>query len=123
MGLSSNKHSIFRTDPNTQQILESMRSGSINIKQAAEALGMEPAMLAYQLAGKVRSYHVCYQVTVLLIVTKLPCYSLLLSRMGNFGGSIQLSLDTDTWTCETNCRSLIPFLSIVGKFGGSNQLH
>ena len=30
-----------------------MRSGSINIKQAAEALGMEPAMLAYQLAGKV----------------------------------------------------------------------
>jgi len=41
------------TDPNTQQILESMRAGSINIKQAAEALGMEPAMLAYQLAGKV----------------------------------------------------------------------
>ena len=32
-----------------------MRSGSINIKQAAEALGMEPAMLAYQLAGKVRA--------------------------------------------------------------------
>ena len=30
-----------------------MRAGSINIKQAAEALGMEPAMLAYQLAGKV----------------------------------------------------------------------
>ena len=44
---------FFRTDPNTKQILESMRSGSINIKQAAEALGMEPAMLAYQLAGKV----------------------------------------------------------------------
>jgi len=43
------------TDPNTKQILESMRSGSINIKQAAEALGMEPAMLAYQLAGKVTS--------------------------------------------------------------------
>lgn len=41
------------TDPNTRQILESMRSGAINIKQAAEALGMEPAMLAYQLAGKV----------------------------------------------------------------------
>ena len=54
-----------------------MRSGSINIKQAAEALGMEPAMLAYQLAGKVRSYHVCYQVTMLLIVIMLPCYSLL----------------------------------------------
>ena len=30
-----------------------MRSGAINIKQAAEALGMEPAMLAYQLAGRV----------------------------------------------------------------------
>ena len=30
-----------------------MRTGAINIKQAAEALGMEPAMLAYQLAGKV----------------------------------------------------------------------
>ena len=44
---------LCRTDPNTKQILESMRSGSINIKQAAEALGMEPAMLAYQLAGKV----------------------------------------------------------------------
>ena len=42
-----------RTDPNTRQILESMRTGAINIKQAAEALGMEPAMLAYQLAGKV----------------------------------------------------------------------
>jgi len=40
------------TDPNTKQILESMRSGAINIKQAAEALGMEPAMLAYQLAGR-----------------------------------------------------------------------
>ena len=48
-----NNWNISRTDPNTQQILESMRSGSINIKQAAEALGMEPAMLAYQLAGKV----------------------------------------------------------------------
>ena len=34
-----------------------MRAGSINIKQAAEALGMEPAMLAYQLAGKVRNYN------------------------------------------------------------------
>ena len=44
----------FRSDPNTKQILESMRSGAINIKQAAEALGMEPAMLAYQLAGRVR---------------------------------------------------------------------
>merc|ERR1719362_309303 len=43
------------TDPNTRQILESMRTGAINIKQAAEALGMEPAMLAYQLAGKVTS--------------------------------------------------------------------
>jgi len=47
------KKSNLWTDPNTRQILESMRSGSINIKQAAEALGMEPAMLAYQLAGKV----------------------------------------------------------------------
>ena len=45
---------MFRTDPNTRQILDSMRNGVINIKQAAEALGMEPAMLAYQLAGKVR---------------------------------------------------------------------
>merc|ERR1712223_2016209 len=43
------------TDPNPRQILESMRTGAINIKQAAEALGMEPAMLAYQLAGKVTS--------------------------------------------------------------------
>ena len=44
---------IFRSDPGTKQVLESMRSGAINIKQAAEALGMEPAMLAYQLAGRV----------------------------------------------------------------------
>jgi len=41
------------SDPNTKAVLESMRSGNINIKQAAEALGMEPALLAYQLAGKV----------------------------------------------------------------------
>jgi len=40
------------SDPGTKQVLESMRSGAINIKQAAEALGMEPAMLAYQLAGR-----------------------------------------------------------------------
>ena len=46
-----------RTDPNTKQILESMRAGAINIKQAAEALGMEPAMLAYQLAGRVSEIH------------------------------------------------------------------
>ena len=51
--MSPNPPPTCRTDPNTQQILESMRAGSINIKQAAEALGMEPAMLAYQLAGKV----------------------------------------------------------------------
>jgi len=40
------------SDPSTKQILDSMSSGAINIKQAAEALGMEPAMLAYQMAGK-----------------------------------------------------------------------
>ena len=45
-----------RSDPNTKQILDSMRSGAINIKQAAEALGMEPAMLAYQLAGRVNTF-------------------------------------------------------------------
>jgi len=53
-GRPQKKTSLW-SDPNTQQILESMRSGSINIKQAAEALGMEPAMLAYQLAGKMSS--------------------------------------------------------------------
>ena len=52
--MQSDNLCLFRSDPNTKQILESMRSGAINIKQAAEALGMEPAMLAYQLAGRVR---------------------------------------------------------------------
>ena len=52
--VSKNNFLCVRSDPNTKQILDSMRSGAINIKQAAEALGMEPAMLAYQLAGRVR---------------------------------------------------------------------
>jgi len=55
-GRPQKKTSLW-TDPNTRQILESMRSGAINIKQAAEALGMEPAMLAYQLAGKAHMAH------------------------------------------------------------------
>ena len=70
--------STTRTDPNTRQILESMRTGAINIKQAAEALGMEPAMLAYQLAGKVgpwRWFFVCLYVClfVCLFVCMFVC--------------------------------------------------
>ena len=42
-----------RTDPSTSSILEAMRSGVMSMKQAADALGMEPAMLAYHLAAKV----------------------------------------------------------------------
>jgi len=51
-GRPQRKNNLWN-DPNTKAVLESMRSGNINIKQAAEALGMEPAMLAYQLAGKI----------------------------------------------------------------------
>ena len=45
--------SVFRTDPSTSSILEAMRSGAMSMKQAADALGMETAMLAYHLAAKV----------------------------------------------------------------------
>ena len=44
---------LFRTDPSTSSILEAMRSGAMSMKQAADALGMETAMLAYHLAAKV----------------------------------------------------------------------
>ena len=41
------------TDPSNQDILEQLKNGNITIRQAAELLGIEPAVLAYQLSGKV----------------------------------------------------------------------
>jgi hypothetical protein len=52
-GRPQKKPNLF-SEPGTKAVLDSLRAGNINVKQAAEALGMEPSMLAYQLAGKVR---------------------------------------------------------------------
>ena len=41
------------TDPSNQEVLEQLKNGHITIRQAAELLGIEPALLAYQLSGKV----------------------------------------------------------------------
>ena len=41
------------TDPNNQKILEELKTGQMSIKQAAEGLGIEPAVLAFQLIGQV----------------------------------------------------------------------
>jgi len=50
-GRPQKKNNLW-TDPNTKTILDSLKTGNIDIKQAAEALGMDAAMLAFQLAGK-----------------------------------------------------------------------
>ena len=51
-GRPQKKPDLF-SEPGTKAILDSMRAGNITVKQAAEALGMDAGMLAYQLAGKV----------------------------------------------------------------------
>ena len=51
-GRPQKKANLF-SDPGTKAVLDSLRAGHMNVKQAAEALGMDPGMLAYQLAGKV----------------------------------------------------------------------
>ena len=45
--------STFWTDPNNHQVLEQLKDGKINVKQAAALMGMDPAALVYQLSGKV----------------------------------------------------------------------
>ena len=41
------------TDPSNQKILEQLKTGQLSVKQAAEGLGIEPAVLAFQLIGQV----------------------------------------------------------------------
>ena len=41
------------TDPSNQDVLDQLKNGQVTIKQAAEILGIEAAVLAYQLSGKV----------------------------------------------------------------------
>ena len=41
------------TDPTNQDVLDKLKNGQVTIRQAAELLGIAPAVLAYQLSGKV----------------------------------------------------------------------
>lgn len=58
MKVSSFPTSTFWTDPNNHQVLEQLKDGKINIKQAANLMGIDAAVLAYQLSGRVRR-HTC----------------------------------------------------------------
>ena len=52
-GFTKEPSAAVWTDPSNQEILEQLKHGLITIKQAAELLGIEPALLAYQLSGQV----------------------------------------------------------------------
>ena len=52
-GFTKEPSAAIWTDPTNQDILEQLKNGQITIRQAAEMLGLEPALLAYQLSGKV----------------------------------------------------------------------
>ena len=52
-GFTREPSAAIWTDPNNQEILDQLKNGQVTIKQAAELLGIEPALLAYQLSGKV----------------------------------------------------------------------
>lgn len=52
MKVSSFPTSTFWTDPNNHQVLEQLKDGKINIKQAANLMGIDAAVLAYQLSGR-----------------------------------------------------------------------
>ena len=52
-GFTKEPSAAIWTDPSNQEILEQLKHGLITIKQAAELLGIEPALLAYQLSGQV----------------------------------------------------------------------
>ncbi len=43
-------------DPNSLQVLEQLKLGKITIRQAAELLKVEPALLAYEFAAKVNIF-------------------------------------------------------------------
>lgn len=97
------KKIFFRSDPGTKQILESMRSGAINIKQAAEALGMEPAMLAYQLAGRV-SRKMSHKMRLWVLMDKMNFSQLVISQTGTMMMMTLLRMRTSTmrtlWRCS-----------------------
>ena len=54
-GFTKEPSAAIWTDPSNQEILEQLKNGQITIREAAELLGIEPAVLAYQLSGKVCS--------------------------------------------------------------------
>ena len=56
-GFTKEPSAAVWTDPSNQEILEQLKNGQITIRQAAELLGIEPAVLAYQLSGKVCSQY------------------------------------------------------------------
>ena len=41
------------TDPSNEKLLDQLKTGQVTIKQAADGLGIDPALLAFQLVGKV----------------------------------------------------------------------
>ena len=55
-GFTKEPSAAIWTDPTNQEVLEQLKNGQITIRQAAELLGIEPAVLAYQLSGKVLFY-------------------------------------------------------------------
>ena len=61
------------TDPSNQEVLEQLKNGHITIRQAAELLGIEPALLAYQLSGKVFKNIGTRQFNCANLCHKLPC--------------------------------------------------
>jgi len=52
-GLTKEPSAPIWTDPSNQKILEQLKTGQLSVKQAAEAMGIEPAVLAFQLVGQV----------------------------------------------------------------------
>ena len=52
-GFTKEPSAAIWTDPANQEVLEQLKNGQVTIRQAAELLGIEPALLAYQLSGKV----------------------------------------------------------------------
>ena len=52
-GFTREPSATLWTDPSNQEVLDQLKNGQVTIRQAAEILGIEPALLAYQLSGKV----------------------------------------------------------------------
>ncbi len=52
-GFTREPSATLWTDPSNQEVLDQLKNGQVTVRQAAEILGIEPALLAYQLSGKV----------------------------------------------------------------------